>query len=448
MDALLDEPEPAQTDQSPAHSLRANMAAVRVSFTWMGTRKTLTPEQRAQAAQPFDAEGQYLSAGKKLLDTSHSAFKAVTSIRSKIASTWKSMSLPFPEPGVRLIKRDEVANFATLLTDYRTELAEAVANLDRHYGDLKAAAAERLGRLFNPGDYPETLVGLFDVSWDFPSVEPPDYLRELNPALYEAERARVAARFDEAVQLAEAAFLEEFGKLVSHLSERISSVGEDGKPKVFRDSAIGNLGEFFERFRNLALLPIEWVTLDRFSDFWQHAREDFEAKVLFVPKSVGPSLDDADLVVDALNEAQRHLVLLLAIRRDSVPVVLDHPGELLVRLEALPSQGRLPSFEESPRPLLPLVVPQLAEHLLEQVGFVQPPVGLEQRLQRQTPLLRQVGPAGQQCVLLALDEPPVLAREPGVLTLTNLVQGLVQALEDVKLVVEDAGLGRSSPPSA
>ena len=116
---------------------------------------------------------------------------------------------------------------------------------------MKVAAAERLGRLFNPGDYPETLVGLFDVSWDFPSVEPPDYLRELNPALYEAERARVAARFDEAVQLAEQAFLEEFAKLVGHLSERIGGVGEDGKPKVFRDSAIGNLGDFFERFRNL-----------------------------------------------------------------------------------------------------------------------------------------------------------------------------------------------------
>src|SRR4051794_5645939 len=192
----------------------------------------------------------------------------------------------------------------------------------------------------------------------------------------------------------------------------------------------------------LALLPIEWVTLDRFSDFWQHAREDFEAKVLFVSKSVGPSLDDADLVVDPFHEAQGDLVLLLAIRRDPVPVVLDHPGELLVRLETLPPQGRLPSLEKSPRPHLPFVVPQLTEHLLEKVGFVQPPVGLEQRLQRLTSFLRQVGPAGQQCVLLPLDEPPVLPREPGVLALTNLVQCLVQVLEDVKLVVEDAGLGR------
>src|SRR5829696_8794227 len=166
---------------------------------------------------------------------------------------------------------------------------------------------------------------------------------------------------------------------------------------------------------NVALLPTEWVTLVRFSDFWQHASEELEAEVLLVSNPVGPSLDHADLVVDPFNEAQGHLVLLPAIRRDPVPVVLDHPGELLVRLEALPSQGRLPSLEESPRPHLPLVVPRLAGHLLEQIGLVQPPVGLEQGLQRLTPLLRQVGPTGKQGVLLALDEPPVLSREPGVL---------------------------------
>src|ERR1700758_4300945 len=51
--------------------------------------------------------------------------------------------------------------------------------------------------------------------------------------------------------MAEKAFLDEFAKLVSHLSERISGTGDDGEKKVFRNSAVGNLGEFFERFRSL-----------------------------------------------------------------------------------------------------------------------------------------------------------------------------------------------------
>src|SRR5207253_408613 len=98
---------------------------------------------------------------------------------------------------------------------------EAVGSLDDHYAELQSAARIRLGTLYNPADYPATLRGWFQVEWEFPNVEPPDYLQQLNPELYEQERARVVARFEEAVQLAESAFLDEFGKLVSHLCERI-----------------------------------------------------------------------------------------------------------------------------------------------------------------------------------------------------------------------------------
>jgi len=91
---------------------------------------------------------------------------------------------------------------------------------------------------------------LFDVEWDFPSVEPPDYLLQLSPALYAQERTRVASRFEEAIQLAEQAFISEFAKLVSHLTERLSS-GPESERKVFRDSAVVNLVEFFGRFKQL-----------------------------------------------------------------------------------------------------------------------------------------------------------------------------------------------------
>ena len=58
-----------------AQRLRTTMAAVRLSFTWFGVRKSLTLEQKARAADAFGAEGELLSAGKKLLDTKHPAFK-------------------------------------------------------------------------------------------------------------------------------------------------------------------------------------------------------------------------------------------------------------------------------------------------------------------------------------------------------------------------------------
>lgn len=249
MSATLDAP-PMAALRSPSARLRTIMAAVRLSFTWFGVRKSLTPAQKALAAESFGAEGEFLSAGKKLLDTRHPAFRAVTAIRGRVQSVWKGMTLPFPEPGIRLLRRDQVERFDTLMTDLREELADEVKNLDAHFAELKSTARQRLGDLFDPHDYPGSLIGLFGMEWDFPSVEPPSYLQQLSPELFEQEKQRIAARFDEAVRLAEQAFAEELSKLVAHLAERLSGA-EDGKPKVFRDSAVTNLSEFFERFKQL-----------------------------------------------------------------------------------------------------------------------------------------------------------------------------------------------------
>lgn len=233
-----------------AEHLQATTAAVRVGFTWFGVRKTLTPDQKARAADTFGAEGEYLSAAKKLLDTRHPAFKAVTAVRTRVLSLWRGVTLPYPESGIRLIRRDRIGQFADQMGVLREELVETVEVLDRKYGQLRNVARDRLGSLYNSSDYPETLRGLFTFDVDFPSTDPPQYLMRLDPQLYEQQRQRMVSRFERAVSMAEDAFVGEFDKLVGHLVERLSG-GDDGKPKIFRDSAVGNLREFFERFRSL-----------------------------------------------------------------------------------------------------------------------------------------------------------------------------------------------------
>jgi len=240
----------AQATADVASRLQTTMAAARISFTWLGVRKTLTADQKAQAAETFGAEGPYISAAKKLLDTRCPAFRAVTSVRNRITAYWRGMSLPYPEPGLRLIRQDHVEPFNERMVQLRQELCEVVEQLDRQLPILRQAAEEQLGSLYNPADYPSTLVGLFAVDWDFPSVQPPDYLLQLNPDLYEQERRRMMARFEEAVRLAEQAFIEELNKLIGHLVERLNGTA-DNRPKIFRDSAVGNLQEFFRQFRML-----------------------------------------------------------------------------------------------------------------------------------------------------------------------------------------------------
>ena len=60
--------QPANTptthlERSAANRLRTTMAAVKLSFTWLGVRKTLAPEQRTTAARAFHADRELLSAG-------------------------------------------------------------------------------------------------------------------------------------------------------------------------------------------------------------------------------------------------------------------------------------------------------------------------------------------------------------------------------------------------
>ena len=249
MSVTLDEPV-GQTTPTQGGRLQAETTAVRLHIRWPGTRKSLNSDQRQQAAGAFDADSRTLSAAKRLFDTSHPSFRAVSAIKTQASSLWKGMSLPYVEPGVRLLRRSDISEFDERMSVIREELTESVEELDRCFTDLVDQSRTQLGHLFDPADYPATVSDLFAITWDFPSVTPPAYLRTVNPELYEQECRRVKAKFAEAVELAEQTFAEELSQLTNHLAERLSG-SVDGKPKVFRDSAITNLTEFFDRFQRL-----------------------------------------------------------------------------------------------------------------------------------------------------------------------------------------------------
>src|SRR5207248_8396670 len=111
-----------------------------------------------------------------IIDVKKEAYRQLTSLRSKIVSYWRSLTLPYVEPGVRLIRQSDVEAFVHAMEGFRAELTKAEEDLNAVYEEMKADARRRLGRLYNPADYPPEVRGLFGVVWDFPSVEPPQYL--------------------------------------------------------------------------------------------------------------------------------------------------------------------------------------------------------------------------------------------------------------------------------
>ena len=239
-----------QLERNAAQRLRTTMAAVRLAFTWLGVRKTLAPEQRTTAARAFHADRELLSASKLILDTKNTAYRNVARVRSEASGYWRAETLPFPEAGLRLLPQQKLPAFDSRMAQYRQELQSAASELASQYDTMKSEAQRRLGTLFNQADYPSTLDGLFDLEVTYPAIEPPQYLVSLHPEVYQQEQARVRERFENAVELAEQAFATELQRLTAHLAERLTGL-HDGQPKVFRDSAVENLREFFDRFRRL-----------------------------------------------------------------------------------------------------------------------------------------------------------------------------------------------------
>ena len=174
----------------------------------------------------------------------------------------------------------------------------------------------------------------------------------------------------------------------------------------------------------------------------QHASEDFQSQVLLVAQPICASLDDPDFVVASFHESERDLVLGLAVGSAPVPMTIDHGGELLVRCKPLPFERCSPVLEEPLRPTFALVAPELSEGLLEQVRNVEPFVRRQQRLQRLPAFQGEVLPVGEQRVLLPLDEAPLTPAKPGVLALSDLIEGCPQVAQDVELVRQDCCLRR------
>lgn len=248
--ANTDTPSSAAPIPAAAQELRSTMGAVRLAFTWMGTQRRLDASHARRAADTFQADESRVRASKILINTKHTAYRAATTIKAQAQSYLRGISLPYPQHGIRLIRRDDVETFEGRMNSFRDRLAEAVANLRDHYGALKADARERLGELYDNSDYPATLDNVFSLNWEYPSVEPPRYLMRFNPELYAQEQQRIQQRFEQAVVLAESAFAERLQELVTHLQERLHD-SPDGQPKKFQSVTIENFQTFYNEFKRL-----------------------------------------------------------------------------------------------------------------------------------------------------------------------------------------------------
>lgn len=200
-----------------------------------------------------DVDPKAVGAHKRLVDGK--ALRDVEKIRGEAQQWLYSRSLPFPLKGAVFVPTSEVSKVHEALQGFAERYAEAADDFAADFGSLREAAKASLGSLYDEADYPPNVRAKFGFSWQFFTLSAPGENQILDPAIVADANAKFSALMAEAGQQAVAALRSRFAESVDRMVERLSGESDDpkrkGKPKVFRDSLVGNLREFFDSFKSL-----------------------------------------------------------------------------------------------------------------------------------------------------------------------------------------------------
>lgn len=192
---------------------------------------------------------------KEILDATE--LKAVGALDSQFKAwiTARKLDQSILRPGMHLLPLALVTDIEDRIAAYQVERADLVEQFIARYPAMQAAAEQRLGNLYDPGDYPpgESLRAGFSVSHHWSDVNVPGALARADKAAYEEHLRLAQIEWTAATDEIRDALRASFAGLVQHMTDRLAFDPESGRPRVFRDSMVDQVEEFLATFeaRNL-----------------------------------------------------------------------------------------------------------------------------------------------------------------------------------------------------
>jgi len=246
---------------SPREMLSTSEIVGRLSDTMCGvslhlkqwrTNKGLNNQQRETMADAFGAVNQSVSGSKKLINTKNESYRAVGRVFNEAYAFWQYHSIPYPQHGMRLQKKSSVSEFRQQFVQFQNRMTLAVDDLERELPSLMEEQKVALGRLYSVADYPRSVSGLYELSFDISDINPPSYLAQMEPELFAEQMERAQERIQHSISLLENEFLKDMNTVVESLVNGLSKT-EGGKRKSLRDTSVNRLNEFFSRVNELNL---------------------------------------------------------------------------------------------------------------------------------------------------------------------------------------------------
>lgn len=202
-----------------------------------------------------DADKSMISVTKEILDSS--TYRKIVSLDGEIRHWVRARSLPAPalKTGVYAVPVGLVTQVEEKLREFEKEREELVKRFVSLYPERVEEARTRLRSNFNSADYPSarSLSYSFRLRTRYVSFDVPASLEEVSGDMFKREQAKAARAWEETLDEWKTLLRTGMADLVNHMVERLE-VNGDGKPRIFRDSLVGNLRDFLGTFnaRNVA----------------------------------------------------------------------------------------------------------------------------------------------------------------------------------------------------
>jgi hypothetical protein len=197
-----------------------------------------------------DTDKTMLNLTKRLIDAPE--FKAIQSVDGQVRRYVEAQSLESPlKAGTYAIPVSKVAVITAELMEMASRRRSLVDELIAVLPRVKREAKERLNVLWTKQDEKyfdaDRVRGSFDLTWQMIEFGTPDALKGISQEIYEAERQKAAYAWEVMVENGRKALAAGFAEVTARAAERLGGK-EDGKKKIFRDSLIGNINDYFETF--------------------------------------------------------------------------------------------------------------------------------------------------------------------------------------------------------
>ena len=230
----------AMTQTATATGLQTKALTVNLTICQWSARKhdkKITKEV-ADTHNAKDDAGRY----NKLL-VAKKDLEAIQKIANAARIFHYENTLPWGDNGERLLPSANYMTYTKEMSFYKNQFENAVADFVSNYDSVIDDAKVRLNGMFDSKDYPSKLEieSKFKISASFMPLPEIDIRLNLSQTEINNLTQQIENSFRERIAGAVADTWNRIKDQLTHMQERLTTVTEEGKPAIFKDSLFDNL---------------------------------------------------------------------------------------------------------------------------------------------------------------------------------------------------------------